>query len=93
MEIGGIKTRWMFADDLPENKEFVGELTGVSEHQCRDGKTKMPYVVWVGALNDGITAEYQVSVWNIESKEKFEAGKPGQWKISRRNKRIFFEPQ
>jgi len=92
MEVGGIKTKWLFVDMLEANKEYIGEVSGLGKHKCRDGKTEMEYLIWTGTLSDGIPAEYQVSVWNIESKQKFDPDKPGRWQISRRHNSIFFEP-
>jgi len=89
---GGIKTKWLFVDMLEEEHSYIGEVAGSGEHQCRDGKTQMPYVVWVGAVKDGIPTEYQISVWRIESKEPFDMSQPGKFEVSRRGDYFFFEP-
>ena len=92
--VGGIKTRWLFADELEKGKEYLGELTGEGEHTCVKEETKgqtVPYVVWVGAI-DGEPAEYQLSKWRLESSEPFDASKPGKFYISRKGNNVFFKP-
>lgn len=84
--MGGIKTRWLFADALAIGKEYFGELAGTGYHG------KIPYVVWIGAVEDGVVAEYQVSTWRIESDLPFDADKHGQFSIKAHGKNIFFRP-
>jgi len=94
--VGGIRTRWLFADMLQDGKKYIGELCGVGAHKGKPTQTNLsgaivPYVVWTGALDDGIVTEYQICSWRIESKQKFDPTKVTVATISRRQNNIWLE--
>jgi len=89
MEIGGQKTRYLFADMLG-NKEHIVETAGVKHIECKNGK-KAPFLVVLGNI-EGNAGEYLVSIYRIVSDVKFDPELPRTYKISRRNENIFFSP-
>ncbi len=77
---------------LADGKSYLGEFCGTGSKPSKDGKTQVPYAVWIGTLDDGVAGEYQISVWRLESKQPFDANKPLRASISRRGNNIFVVP-
>lgn len=93
MEVGGMKTRWLFVDKLELGKKYLVEVAGSGNHKSRKKGTEVPYVVVVGSMADGVAREYQISTWNIESEKPFDSEKGARFNVSRTSEdKFFFEP-
>jgi hypothetical protein len=90
-EVGGIRTRWLFADDLEKGKEYLVEVAGSGVHMGRTG-TEVPYVILLGPITGGESIEWQLCEWRIQSKEKFNPKEGQKFKISQLGTDVFFKP-
>jgi hypothetical protein len=70
-EIGGIKTRWLFPNDLVNGNKLTVQISGEKEHLCKGG-IKMPIVELFGHDHNGNPGEWMCSVWSISSKDKID---------------------
>lgn len=93
MKVGGISTRWMFADLMKEGQRYFVRVSGsgVKKAEQKGGKD-VPYVVCFGTLEDGVPCEYQIAAWRVQSKEAFDPDKGGDYVVRKVGNNVFFEP-
>lgn len=90
--VGGMRTKWLFPEDLANGKDHLVEIAGTGEHKGKTGKT-VPYLVLLGSINGTEVLEWQLCEWRVQSKEEFDPAKGGKFLISRYGNDVLFKPE
>jgi len=91
MEIGGLQTRYLFADELKDNEKWLVQLAGTTKQRSKKGDRELDYVTVLGTVND-LLAEYKIAVWSVTSDKPFNTDTAKTYYISKKGKFILFEP-